>query len=326
MQDSKTVKDAIYGHPLFALLARVYEKCEIATCTPRDPGMAGGGSWSSESVAEDIAVFSVKIRAERRYYIADPEMDSLMVQAIQVLRLHLLELEKVHELCNNLCQRYISSLKGNHSGNRMMDLVLGERVHTATPGADPQHQAQSPPGHSLSLPPGRADLWEAGEASDASVSSGHTSAPLLSPQSGHFSTNPLSLPPGQHDPSEAGAACNAIVGSRDGSGLNDDRDPAGKRKKNKKNSLSKVASEILRVWLFQHLNHPYPEEVEKKQLAQDTGLSLLQVNNWFINARRRIVQPMIDQTNRAGPTLGYMNLVARGGPYNYPQQARENIL
>ena len=284
MQDSKTVKDAIYGHPLFALLARVYEKCEIATCTPRDPGMAGGGSWSSESVAEDIAVFSVKIRAERRYYIADPELDSLMVQAIQVLRLHLLELEKVHELCNNLCQRYISSLKGNHSGNRMMDLVLGERLDTATPGADPQQEAQSPPGHSLSLPPG------------------------------------------QHDPSEAGAACNAIVGSRDGSGLNDDRDPAGKRKKSKKNSLSKVASDILRVWLFQHLNHPYPEEVEKKQLAQDTGLSLLQVNNWFINARRRIVQPMIDQTNRAGPTLGYMNLVARGGPYNYPQQARENIL
>lgn len=29
--------------------------------------------------------------------------------------------------------------------------------------------------------------------------------------------------------------------------------------------------------LFQH---PYPSEEQKKQLAQDTGLTILQVNNW----------------------------------------------
>lgn len=26
--------------------------------------------------------------------------------------------------------------------------------------------------------------------------------------------------------------------------------------------------------------HPYPSEDQKKQLAQDTGLTILQVNNW----------------------------------------------
>lgn len=30
--------------------------------------------------------------------------------------------------------------------------------------------------------------------------------------------------------------------------------------------------------------HPYPSEDQKKQLAQDTGLTILQVNNWYVYA------------------------------------------
>uniref|UniRef100_A0A6M2DDV7 Putative transcription factor meis1 n=1 Tax=Xenopsylla cheopis TaxID=163159 RepID=A0A6M2DDV7_XENCH len=126
----KRDKDAIYGHPLFPLLALIFEKCELATCTPRDPGVAGGDVCSSESFNEDIAVFSKQIRQEKPYYIADPEVDSLMVQAIQVLRFHLLELEKVHELCDNFCHRYISCLKGKMP----IDLVIDERDSTAGGG------------------------------------------------------------------------------------------------------------------------------------------------------------------------------------------------
>lgn len=32
--------------------------------------------------------------------------------------------------------------------------------------------------------------------------------------------------------------------------------------------------------LFAFFQHPYPSEEQKKQLAQDTGLTILQVNNW----------------------------------------------
>lgn len=31
---------------------------------------------------------------------------------------------------------------------------------------------------------------------------------------------------------------------------------------------------------FTFFQHPYPSEDQKKQLAQDTGLTILQVNNW----------------------------------------------
>ena len=52
---------ACFRHPLFPLLALIFEKCELATCTPRDPGVAGGDVCSSESFNEDIAVFSKQV-------------------------------------------------------------------------------------------------------------------------------------------------------------------------------------------------------------------------------------------------------------------------
>uniref|UniRef100_A0A6P4FQP7 Homeobox protein homothorax-like n=1 Tax=Drosophila rhopaloa TaxID=1041015 RepID=A0A6P4FQP7_DRORH len=58
----KRDKDAIYEHPLFPLLALIFEKCELATCTPREPGVQGGDVCSSESFNEDIAMFSKQVR------------------------------------------------------------------------------------------------------------------------------------------------------------------------------------------------------------------------------------------------------------------------
>ncbi|GLD67702.1 homeobox protein Meis1-like protein [Lates japonicus] len=61
----------------------------------------------------------------------------------------------------------------------------------------------------------------------------------------------------------------------------DDDDPDRDKLHNKKRGIfPKVATNILRAWLFQHLTHPYPSPEQKKQLTQDTGLTILQVNNW----------------------------------------------
>ena len=59
---NKTSRISIFRHPLFPLLALIFEKCELATCTPRDPSVAGGDVCSSESFNEDIAVFSKQVR------------------------------------------------------------------------------------------------------------------------------------------------------------------------------------------------------------------------------------------------------------------------
>lgn len=366
----KRDKDAIYGHPLFPLLALIFEKCELATCTPREPGIAGGDVCSSESFNEDIAVFAKQIMTEYPQYTSNEELDSLMVQAIQVLRFHLLELEKVHELCDNFCQRYISCLKGKMP----IDLVIDERDsgpgdlgdnngnhngggggsggggggggrghhnpdttgHNSTdssstpdqgygmediepgPGDDSVVDGHSPyrravggsawqfPKFSNSRPPSQS-LNSYGTADDVRSPTGSAGTPGPMPQqpSSQQSTDNNSEAGKSVDSFSLGLSPHgdASVGSGDGTGEDEDED-RGKKRQKKRGIFPKVATNIMRAWLFQHLTHPYPSEDQKKQLAQDTGLTILQVNNWFINARRRIVQPMIDQSNRAGGTIG----------------------
>uniref|UniRef100_H3CFX8 Homeobox domain-containing protein n=1 Tax=Tetraodon nigroviridis TaxID=99883 RepID=H3CFX8_TETNG len=263
-------KDVIYGHPLFPLLTLVFEKCELATCTPRQSGTGGGAVCSSDSFSEDVAVFSKQIRPEEPAGSSHPELDELMVQAIQVLWFHLLELEKVHELCDDFCHRYIGCLKGKMPLDRAADGSHATRwdgedfVSMLGSGAEQvswsRHQAAGTPG-----PPSGGDNSHSGNSSER----GSGDCPAASPSLGE-----------------------------------DDHLEKDKLHNKKRGIFPKAATNLLRAWLFQHLPHPYPSEEQKKLLAQDTGLTVLQVNNWFINARRRIVQPMIDQSNRAVSQAG----------------------
>ncbi|KAF7977692.1 hypothetical protein HWV62_33551 [Athelia sp. TMB] len=59
----------------------------------------------------------------------------------------------------------------------------------------------------------------------------------------------------------------------------------------KRGKLPKETTDYLKAWLHRHSDHPYPSEEEKKQLCLATGLSMSQVSNWMINARRRILAP-----------------------------------
>ena len=57
----------------------------------------------------------------------------------------------------------------------------------------------------------------------------------------------------------------------------------------KRTCISRKNTEILKQWLFEHSSHPYPNDDEKDELCLRTNLTISQLNNWFINARRRIL-------------------------------------
>ncbi|XP_018610958.1 homeobox protein PKNOX2 isoform X2 [Scleropages formosus] len=286
-------KRAVYRHPLFPLLALLFEKCEQAT--------QGSECITSASFDVDIENFVHQQEQDHKpFFSEDPELDNLMVKAIQVLRIHLLELEKVNELCKDFCNRYITCLKTKmHSDNLLRNDLGGP---------------YSPSHTSLGL---QQDLMQGSAPSMTAVSSSVNPSGIVVPTnalqqgsvamttinsqvvSGGTLYQPVTMVTSQGQvltqalPQGTIQIQNTQV-NLDLSSLLDNED---KKSKNKRGVLPKHATNIMRSWLFQHLMHPYPTEDEKRQIAAQTNLTLLQVNNWFINARRRILQPMLDASN-----------------------------
>ncbi|KAK6030275.1 hypothetical protein OSTOST_03597, partial [Ostertagia ostertagi] len=419
----KRDKAAIHSHPLFPLLTVLFEKCELATSTPREQNRDGTSSndvCSSSSFKEDLAEFAKTVKMENTFYVPNRELDNLMLQSIQMLRFHLLELEKVHELCDNFCNRYVTCLKGKMP----MDIVGDERASSSQPPMSPGSTAQSAspsmgtpmshfqppyepqsvplpennrampnsmegpsmgyplpsqPGHPLAM--GGTSPSAAGTSQTLpmqAVNSPSSSTCLrndVTPQSGDTPGQPGNNgnPPSLDSISEA-ELCMSTTGSGDlmdecllptgllmdctGYGIvatstadqhhgaggydmyigeycqqivaypqhpSDPPQSAGRdtpqrstgktaaqqaKKRDELLSLcgsnedgresvlsdgqngsinghkrkvpkvfSKEAITKFRAWLFQNLTHPYPSEEQKKQLANDTGLTILQVNN-----------------------------------------------
>ncbi|KAL2931266.1 Homeobox protein SBH1 [Bienertia sinuspersici] len=90
-------------------------------------------------------------------------------------------------------------------------------------------------------------------------------------------------------------------------------------KKRKKGKLPKEARQQLLDWWSRHYKWPYPSESQKLALAESTGLDQKQINNWFINQRKRHWKPSEDMQfvvmdAAAHSHYGYMENVL-GNPF-----------
>jgi len=98
-------------------------------------------------------------------------------------------------------------------------------------------------------------------------------ANVLSPVSSEPSTPPLKKQKTEQGSRSSGRNILSRVGTR-----------------KRRGHLPEEATSLLKNWLWQHNSHPYPSEDEKQGLSNQTGLTLTQINNWFTNARRRILK------------------------------------
>jgi hypothetical protein len=69
----------------------------------------------------------------------------------------------------------------------------------------------------------------------------------------------------------------------------------GQNVKKSRMNFSKSITKILKDWIYANVSHPFPNDIEKAELSTATGLSIEQINNWFINGRRRLL--VVKKTN-----------------------------
>ncbi|XP_077612638.1 homeobox protein PKNOX2 [Crocuta crocuta] len=282
-----------------------YQDSPQMTATAQAPSKTQAVHISAPSAAASTPVPSAPIdpqaqlEADKRAVYSWTSLDCEMVKAIQVLRIHLLELEKVNELCKDFCNRYITCLKTKMHSDNLLRNDLGGPYSPNQPSINLHSQdlLQNSP-NSMS---GVSNNPQGIVVPASALQQGNIAMTTVNSQvvSGGALYQPVTMVTSQGQvvtqaiPQGAIQIQNTQV-NLDLTSLLDNED---KKSKNKRGVLPKHATNIMRSWLFQHLMHPYPTEDEKRQIAAQTNLTLLQVNNWFINARRRILQPMLDASN-----------------------------
>ncbi|KAL3456489.1 hypothetical protein BJX64DRAFT_281317 [Aspergillus heterothallicus] len=72
----------------------------------------------------------------------------------------------------------------------------------------------------------------------------------------------------------------------------------------------------LRDWFARNSGSPYPTKEEKTELANETGMTRTQINNWFMNARRRQHQLKKARTNQRSSFIPQGSPMPRSSPFS----------
>uniref|UniRef100_A0A673UD06 PBX/knotted 1 homeobox 2 n=1 Tax=Suricata suricatta TaxID=37032 RepID=A0A673UD06_SURSU len=257
-------KRAVYRHPLFPLLTLLFEKCEQAT--------QGSECITSASFDVDIENFVHQQEQEHKAFFSDdPELDNLMVKAIQVLRIHLLELEKVNELCKDFCNRYITCLKTKMHSDNLLRNDLGGPYSPNQPSINLHSQdlLQNSP-NSMS---GVSNNPQGIVVPASALQQGNIAMTTVNSQvvSGGALYQPVTMVTSQGQvvtqaiPQGAIQIQNTQV-NLDLTSLLDNED---KKSKNKRGVLPKHATNIMRSWLFQHLMEKNPRRLSALPVRVD---------------------------------------------------------
>lgn len=109
-----------------------------------------------------------------------------------------------------------------------------------------------------------------------------------------------------------------------------------KERRQSRYSLPRETVDILNNWLLKHLHNPYPTSQEKRELLIQTGLTKIQLSNWFINQRRRkIFNRYYDMAKNAKSDGGKnhlmnspsnSNFINDTGKYKVPATRRKKLL
>lgn len=67
---------------------------------------------------------------------------------------------------------------------------------------------------------------------------------------------------------------------------------AQKHETKQKRGFDDTTKSYLLNWLVKHAHAPYPTFDQKQVMAEETTLSITQIEQWFINARRRYVRKL----------------------------------
>uniref|UniRef100_G3U381 MEIS N-terminal domain-containing protein n=1 Tax=Loxodonta africana TaxID=9785 RepID=G3U381_LOXAF len=284
----KREKDEIYGHPLFPLrpLGNVVCRGRVGNGTEGKRQVTGHTYYcitpQLTSLVMDPFSILIPLASLSLSLLLNlmPSVFLIMIQAIQVLRFHLLELEKVHDLCDNFCHRYITCLKGKMP----IDLVIEDRDIGC------REDLEDYPASCPSLPD-QNNTWIRDHEDSGSV---HLGTP--GPSSGGLASQ------SGDNSSDQGDGLDTSVASPSSGGEDEELDQ--ERRRNKKRGIfPKVATNIMRAWLFQHLSGEFRSNSLKKHSARRTQTLLLRVFNSFNSFNGRLNQSKTDRKGETAQTV-----------------------